>query len=162
MKMGLYCFPRCIGTRVDICHLNMTTTGHWETIRPWTDRLSIQVKDLTSISATFILSSAVAGSDEVDGELATLHPEESASIKYGPTKSIGEALSRGFHVKVNGNNWNNYFVNVEEDESEAVIILYGLRPGKQYEVELTIEQDQTPLRKDFTTFEIEPGVFPYQ
>ncbi|PVG00794.1 hypothetical protein CPB86DRAFT_871643 [Serendipita vermifera] len=133
----------------------MTTTGHWETIRPWTDRLSIQVKDLTSISATFILSSAIAGIDEVDGELATLHAEESASIKYGPTKSIGEALSRGFHVKVNGNNWNNCFVNVEPDESEAVIILYGLRPGKQYEVELTIEQDQTSLRKDFTTFEVE-------
>ena len=40
------------------------TSGHWETIRPWTDRISLQVKELTSVSVTFVLTSAVASADE--------------------------------------------------------------------------------------------------
>jgi len=133
----------------------MTTSG-WETIRPWTNRIAIQVKELTSISATFILSSATAA-DPGDGELAGLHAAEQAPQQSH--KPVGEILSRGFTVKVNNGSWNNYFLSVEEDSSEAVIILHGLRPGRHYEVELTLEQDESGLRKDFATLDSDPGMF---
>jgi hypothetical protein len=133
----------------------MTTSG-WETIRPWTNRIAIQVKELTSISATFILSSATAA-DPGDGELAGLHAAEQTPQQS--QKPVGEILARGFTVKVNNGSWNNYFLSVEEDSSEAVIILHGLRPGRHYEVELTLEQDESGLRKDFATLDSDPGVF---
>ncbi|KIM34431.1 hypothetical protein M408DRAFT_325833 [Serendipita vermifera MAFF 305830] len=127
----------------------MSASG-WETIRPWTNRVAIQVKELTSISATFILSSATAA-DATDGELAALHSAE--PIPQRLQKSVGEILSHGFTIKVNGGSWNNSFLNVEEDGSEAVIILHGLRPGRRYEVELTLEQEESALKKDFATLE---------
>ena len=127
----------------------MSNSG-WETIRPWTNRVAIQVKELTSISATFILSSATAV-DVGDGELAALHSAEPAPQR--PQKSVGDILARGFTIKVNSGSWNNYFLNVEEDGSEAVIILHGLRPGRQYEVELTLEQEESALKKDFATLD---------
>lgn len=133
----------------------MSTSG-WETIRPWTNRIAIQVKELTSISATFILSSATAA-DAADGELAALHTAEPGPQRL--QKSVGEILTRGFTIKVNNGAWNNYFLNVEEDGSEAVIILHGLRPARQYEVELTLEQDESALKKDFATLDNESTCF---
>ncbi|KAG8798843.1 hypothetical protein FRC18_008519, partial [Serendipita sp. 400] len=125
-----------------------TASRQWQTIRPWVDRVSIQVKELTSVSATFILTSASAGDDEdIDQHLAALQVDSEGA--HPSQKSIRSILSRGFTLKVNSSGWNNYFLNVEEDGSEAVIILYGLRPGRQYEVEFIIEQEESPLRKDF-------------
>jgi hypothetical protein len=138
--------------------LEMTTSG-WETIRPWTNRIAIQVKELTSISATFILSSATA-TDADDGELAALHVAD--HTPQPSQKSVGETLNQGFTIKVNNGSWNNYFLSVEEDDghgSEAVIILHGLRPGRHYEVELTLEQDENALRKDFATLDNDTGAF---
>jgi len=140
------------------CHLDMTSPvpARWETIRPWIDRLAIQVKELTSISATFMLTSAISHvklEEETTGSLLNdLDPVFKAD---GLFKSVGEILDRGFTVKVNDARWNNYFLNV--DEEEAVIILYGLRPGKMYEIELTIEQDENAVRKEFVTLKNEAG-----
>lgn len=116
--------------------------------------MAIQVKELTSISATFVLSSATAA-DTGDGELAALHVSE--HIPQPSQKPVGEILTRGFTVKVNNGSWNNYFLSVEEDGSEAVIILHGLRPGRHYEVEITLEQDESALRKDFATLDNDTG-----
>ncbi|KAG8797633.1 hypothetical protein FRC17_007691, partial [Serendipita sp. 399] len=141
-----------------------TTSRQWQTIRPWVDRVSIQVKELTSVSATFLLAPASAADEEdIDQHLAALQVVESessssnSSSAHPSQKSIRSILSRGFTLKVNSAGWNNYFLNVEEDESEAVMILYGLRPGRQYEVEFTIEQEESPLRKDIVTLDADTG-----
>jgi len=139
---------------VSFALLEMATCSGWETIRPWTNRIAIQVKELTSISATFILSSATAA-DAGDGELAALHDAD--ATPQPSQKSVGEVLARGFTIKVNNGSWNSYFLSVEEDGSEAVIILHGLRPGRHYEIELALEQDESPLRKDFATLESDPS-----
>ncbi|KAG8749598.1 hypothetical protein FRC14_001230 [Serendipita sp. 396] len=138
-----------------------TASRQWQTIRPWVDRVSIQVKELTSVSATFILTSASAGDDEdIDQHLAALQVDSEGA--HPSQKSIRSILSRGFTLKVNSSGWNNYFLNVEEDGSEAVIILYGLRPGRQYEVEFIIEQEESPLRKDFVTLDADTGSEPVE
>lgn len=131
---------------------------HWETIRPWIDRLAIQVKELTSISATFVLTSAI-NHVKLDEEItdALLNDIDPVFKADGLFKSVGEILDHGFAVKVNDTRWNNYFLNVDEEEDEAVIILYGLRPGRMYEVELTIEQDETAVRKEFVTLKNDAG-----
>lgn len=132
--------------------------ARWETIRPWIDRLAIQVKELTSISATFVLTSAI-NHVKLDEEISDslLNDLDPVFKPDGLFKSVGEILERGFTVKVNDARWNNYFLNVDERDEEAVIILYGLRPGRMYEIELTIEQDETSVRKEFVTPKIDPG-----
>ena len=127
------------------------TTTQWQTIRPFLDRISIQVKDLTSISASFVLAAANASDDDVDRQLASLQLEGDSPDPS--QRSISEVLARGYTVKVNGSSWNACILHVDDDGSEAVMILYGLRPGRQYEVELTIEQEEDSLRRDFVTLE---------
>lgn len=141
---------------------------HWETIRPWLDRLSMQIKDLTSISATFVLTSAThEDSDEwpsngiIESSLFKASVPVQGCSKHGGDafklnrKPISPILDRGFTIKVNGLEWTNYFVNVEDDGDEAVIILYGLRPGRSYDVEFVIEQTQVRddglLKTEFAT-----------
>jgi hypothetical protein len=71
---------------------------------------------------------------------------------------VGEILARGFTIKVNGSLWKNYFLSLNDEGSEAVIILHGLRPARPYEVELIVEQEEKPLiRRDFSTLDSEAG-----
>ncbi|PPR08244.1 hypothetical protein CVT24_001286 [Panaeolus cyanescens] len=171
-----------------------TTKSTWHTIRPWTPALSLVVREITSVSATFILGStlhingqpnaqidpslaslaleAAATPDEEDDlESATKEQDQSqleeqnsllvkpqvisredssssssrtlakdtARRRRKPTNSVvADALSKGLSVTVNGAAWPRAFIRINEELDEAVIIIYALMPGRQYDIELEL------------------------
>jgi hypothetical protein len=68
--------------------------------------------------------------------------------------TISDALGRGLAVKVNGNHWQMVVVHVDEDEEEAIVIVYGLVPRKKYEIGLGIVASDESIRETITT---QPG-----
>ncbi|KAI0249747.1 hypothetical protein BJV78DRAFT_1283729 [Lactifluus subvellereus] len=89
----------------------------WQSIRPWHPRLSLSVIEITSVSATFVISSL----SESNQQLA-----------------IPDPLSKGVSVKVNGTPWPKCLARLADDADEAMIIIYGLMPGRQYDIELGV------------------------
>ena len=69
------------------------------------------------------------------------------------TQIISDVLSKGLSVKVNGIPWQRVLIKIDEETDEAVIILFGLMPGRQYDVELGIVPGERTLRGQFTTGE---------
>lgn len=67
-----------------------------------------------------------------------------------PTQIISDVLSKGLSVKVNGTPWQRVLMKIDEVTDEAVIILFGLMPSRQYDIELGILPGDT-LRGQFTT-----------
>lgn len=173
-----------------------TPRSTWHSIRPWTPALSLLVREITSVSATFVLGStlhingqpnaqidpslaslaleaaATATPDEED-DLESAHKEpgntdsddriplvvkpqvisrddnsssssrtsakESARRRRKPTNSVvADALSKGLSVTVNGAAWPRAFIRINEELDEAVIIIYALMPGRQYDIELEL------------------------
>lgn len=106
--------------------------GEWHSIRPWTHRIAFQVREITSVSITFILRSVVASHNET---LATLGEDSDEDDTRVPT--ILDALNGGLVVKVNDNHWQPVIVNVDDNE-EAIVIVYGLHPRKRYEIQLHV------------------------
>lgn len=86
----------------------------WQSIRPWHPRLSLSVIEISSVSATFVISS------------------ESNQLL------IPDPLSKGVSVKVNGTPWPKCLPRLADDADEAMIIIYGLMPGRQYDIELGV------------------------
>ena len=133
----------------------MDSNNHWQTIRPWTNRISLQVKELTSISATFLLTSVSPGLDTTlssSDEPQSIHanPAQESTPTDLP-RSLREILRRGLTVKVNGTPWPKVVPHIEDDDSEAIIILYGFLPARTYDIELSIAPDEEPLRKQIET-----------
>ena len=140
---------------LDLRPSEMESNSHWQTIRPWTNRISLQVKELTSISATFLLTSVSSGLDTTLSSSDEPQPSHANSAQTStPTdllRSLREVLRRGLTVKVNGVPWPKVVPHIEDDDSEAIIILYGFLPARTYDIELSIAPDEEPLRKQIAT-----------
>lgn len=134
--------------------------SQWHSIRPWRPTLSLSVREITSVSATFILSSplAAAHSNSVDAYHDQEHDNDEFSPNGSlsessnrPTQIISEVLSKGLSVKVNGTPWQRVLMKIDEVTDEAVIILFGLMPSRQYDIELGLVPGDHTLRGQFTT-----------
>jgi hypothetical protein len=128
----------------------------WHAIRPWTPPLSLSVREITSVSATFILSSNVSDlSGDLEPTLASLgliaagedadedHAGEGSStdpVERKKKSIIADALAKGLSVNVNGSPWQRVFIRIDDTADEAVIIIYGLMPGRQYDIDLGLVQ----------------------
>ena len=136
-------------------HHKMDTgsSSEWHSIRPWAPRLALYVREITSVSATFILSSSLSSvndSETINSDLAALglHPDplsdsgsdNSAEISGDQgavsTQLISTALSKGLSVNVNGSVWQRVLIRIDDKADEAIIIIYGLMPGRQYDIDL--------------------------
>lgn len=47
-------------------------------------------------------------------------------------------MSDALSVKVNGASWKLFLIRVDDEADEALIIIYGLMPGRQYDIELGV------------------------
>ena len=132
---------------------------HWHSIRPWIHRLALSVSQVSSVSATFTLKSALT-TKPLDPALeailvgerddapcpSTEHPDPSTR-----SCAVSDALAQGLSVKVNSSPWQRVVLRVDEESDEAIIIVFGLMPGRQYDVELGITHRQGSLRSQITT-----------
>lgn len=128
----------------------------WHSIRPWRPTLALSIREITSVSVTFILSSPYS-SDSI-GSLSMSSDEDADSsmedeCEPDRTQIISDVLAKGLSVKVNGIPWQRVLIKIDEETDEAVIILFGLMPGRQYDVELGVVPGETTLRGHFTTGE---------
>lgn len=98
--------------------------SHWHTIRPWSPRLVIQAdsQSVAATSATFVLSPA---EDESD------------------VRPIAEVLAKGVAVTINNQNWHRVLVHIDESANQAIVIVFGLVPGRHYELELRVDAGDT-------------------
>ncbi|KAH8110326.1 hypothetical protein DFH11DRAFT_1709039 [Phellopilus nigrolimitatus] len=122
--------------------------SHWHTVRPWSPRFLLTVREITSVSTTFVLSSTCSN-DGFDAGLSSLginpvgfDDEDALEDTLGAATSsaslVSDALGRGLSVNVNGAAWKRVLMRMDEAGDEAIIVLYGLMPGRQYDVELGI------------------------
>ena len=123
--------------------------------------LSLTVREITSVSATFVLSSkwddtqdpsllslgldlsssSSSSSDvETEGDRGEAEerkddPEQEDDDKMlGQAPTLADTLDQGLSVTVNGSSWPCAFVRVDDRLDEAVVIIYALMPGRVYEV----------------------------
>ena len=149
----------------------MDSNGHseWHSIRPWAPRLALFVREITSVSATFILSSSLSdppngGGSRSDPSLTSLglddethansDSESSDSDEDGVRREliISNALAKGLSVNVNGSPWQRVLIRIDDKADEAVIIIYGLMPGRQYDIDLAlVKGGQGSLRRQVIT-----------
>ena len=101
----------------------------WHFIRPWHPRLSLFVKEITSVSATFVIVS-LAGRDHFEPD------DGPASTSSSNQSLVPDPLSKGVSVKVNGTPWPKCLARLSDNADEAMIIVYGLMPGRHYDIEL--------------------------
>ena len=130
----------------------------WRTTRPSAPPLSLIVKEISSVSATFVLSFSIA--DECL-DIASLVREaendgagENDKSQKKHTSFISDILAKGlFSVNVNGAPWQHIFVRVAESGEEAVIIIYGLFPKRLYNIDLGLDRDgqSSTIQSQFTT-----------
>ena len=87
-------------------------------------RLSLSVAEITSVSATFIISSL-----------------------------SNKSLSNGLSVKLNGTPWPKCLARLADDQDtdQVMIIVYGLMPGRQYDVELGLIPGEDKLKGQIVT-----------
>ena len=126
----------------------------WHSIRPWRPTLALSIREITSVSVTFVLSSPYS-SDSI-GSLSMSSDEDSGvedECEPHRTQIISDILAKGLSVKVNGIPWQRVLIKIDEETDEAVIILFGLMPGRQYDVELGIVPGERTLRGQITTGE---------
>lgn len=130
-------------------------SSHWHSIRPWSPRFLLTVREITSVSTTFVLSSTCS-SDGTDTSLASLGitPGSASDDEDSPENALpgltssrsyllSDALDalgrgRGLSVNVNGANWKRVLMRPNDKGDEAILVIYGLMPGRQYDVEIGI------------------------
>ncbi|TFK28565.1 hypothetical protein FA15DRAFT_652788 [Coprinopsis marcescibilis] len=154
----------------------------WHSIRPWNAQLSLYPREITSVSATFILSTEPNGEIEATtGFVGQNHgTDNSGNGKLDdfslPLQDEGHSLassslmvvsgSKGkksnslladirLQVKVNGVIWQRVLIRIDDNGDEAVIIVYGLMPGREYDIDLGLvqpgQQPSTTLRRQVLT-----------
>ncbi|KIJ14588.1 hypothetical protein PAXINDRAFT_12689 [Paxillus involutus ATCC 200175] len=137
-----------------------STLSEWHTIRPWTPHLTLAVREITSVSATFILSSSLDARPTTDAELGpdlTVGTSEDTSDDAAISDSrgiIADAMCHGLSVDVNGSNWQRVILRMNDHADEAIIVIYGLHPGRQYDIDLALVSGGT-MRKQVITEEAE-------
>ncbi|KAJ7096687.1 hypothetical protein B0H15DRAFT_880161 [Mycena belliarum] len=130
--------------------------SEWHTIRPGKPPLSLSVREITSVSVTFILSSTfsdfgaeaepflaslgIAIEDENDEDVADDETDDSVSAEQKKLSVISEVLAKGLSVNVNSATWKGVYIRIDDKTDEAVIIIYGLLPGKKYDIDLGLVQ----------------------
>ncbi|KAI6006960.1 hypothetical protein EDD15DRAFT_2358027 [Pisolithus albus] len=129
----------------------------WHTIRPWTPHLTLAVREITSVSVTFILSSVLdarvsVASASTDGAEAeqTLDQVSSTSgsapvITATSSTSLdshrpvlADVLTQELSIDVNGSSWKHFILHVPDAADEAIILIYGLHPGRQYDIDIAL------------------------
>ena len=133
----------------------------WHSVRPWHPTLSLTVREITSVSVTFILSSPYSANDPQSTDLASLglsssddddQSRDSASTAdTAQGQVVSDILAKGLSVKVNGTPWQRVILKMDDVLDEAIIILYGLMPARQYDVELGILPAEASVRSQITT-----------
>ncbi|KAI0747005.1 hypothetical protein C8Q80DRAFT_812700 [Daedaleopsis nitida] len=133
----------------------------WHSVRPWHPSLSLYVREITSVSVTFILSSPYSSNDSANAELASLglsssddddQSRDSASTAdTAQNQVLPDLLAKGLSVKVNGTPWQRVILKMDDVLDEAIIILYGLMPARQYDIELGILPGEASVRSQITT-----------
>jgi len=141
----------------------------WYSVRPWAPSLTLSVREITSVSATFILSSTLNG--DIDSSLASVGLEagevdqerptddtngsisQASLSERKPSSVVADALAKGLSVNVNGSAWPRAFIRIDDQLDEAVIIIYALMPGRQYDIELALASTGQPSlgRRQVTT-----------
>ncbi|KAF9788648.1 hypothetical protein BJ322DRAFT_1106623 [Thelephora terrestris] len=135
------------------------SADHWHTIRPWIHRFILSVNHVSSVSAAFTLEAALTAEpldpaleslleDEQDGSRCTSTDHADA---FARSRTVSDALTRGLSVKVNSTPWQRVLLRVDEETDKAIVIVFGLTPGRQYDVELGIAHPQEALRSQITT-----------
>jgi len=131
------------------------STDQWHSIRPWIHRFSLSVNQVSSVSATLTLKSALT-TKPLDPALESLVEDERDDPTEHPeprtrSHAVSDALTQGLSVKVNSSPWQRVLLRVHEESDEAIIIIFGLMPGRQYDIELGITHRQELLRSQVTT-----------
>ncbi|KAF4616427.1 hypothetical protein D9613_008651 [Agrocybe pediades] len=141
----------------------------WYSVRPWAPSLTLAVREITYVSATFILSSTLNA--DIDPSLASIGLEAGEVDQERPTDDangsttqlslperkngsvVADALAKGLSVNVNGSAWPRAFIRIDDQLDEAVIIIYALMPGRQYDIELALASTGQPslARRQVTT-----------
>ncbi len=131
--------------------------SEWHSVRPWSPRLSLSVREITSVSATFILSSTFSDRGEQDLLLESLgigpddeFEEPIVDVDDGRA-IISDALAKGLSVNVNGNPWSKVIFHIDDKSDEAIIIIYALMPGRQYDIDLGLVNGGQSLRSQVVT-----------
>ncbi|KAJ3916409.1 hypothetical protein F5877DRAFT_46706 [Lentinula edodes] len=145
--------------------------ARWSSIRPWIPPLSLSVREITSVSVTFVLSAATSDQNsETELSLADLglsaedmHEDEDVADDEDtstseldakkPLSMVSSALNGGLSVEVDRSSWRRVFIRIDDKADEAVIIVYGLLPGRQYEIVLELVQGghTNSIRQQVTT-----------
>lgn len=135
----------------------------WHSVRPWHPTLSLAVREITSVSVTFLLSCPYSAPDPAKEDPTSLglsssddddQSRDSASTTDSvSTQVVADILAKGLSVKVNGTPWQRVFLKMDEVFDEGIIILYGLMPARIYDVELGLSPGQasTSVRGQITT-----------
>lgn len=122
-------------------------------------RFSLSVREITSVSATFILSADPSLSDfswdEEEDDVLSMPggPIAASGSQYTskPDRLIPDALAKGLSVLVNGQPWQRVLMRVDDTADEAIVIIYGLMPGRRYDIELGIAPGDESIRGQVTT-----------
>lgn len=111
---------------------NPSGSSEWHSIRPWTPPLSLSVREITSVSATFILSSALSdfngqpepllvslglsaedyNDDDEDGDDDS--DEFSSAEQKKKNSIISDALAKGLSVNVNSLPWQRVLIRLDD------------------------------------------------
>ncbi|KAJ6631065.1 hypothetical protein B0H10DRAFT_1980682 [Mycena sp. CBHHK59/15] len=139
--------------------------SEWHTIRPGRPPLSLSVREITSVSVTFILSSTftdlgaeaepflaslgLAADDDNEEDDGDDETDDSGSAEQKKTSVISEVLAKGLSVNVNSTTW--------KGVGRGVIIIYSLMPGRQYDIDLGLVQggQSNNIRRQVITDDLE-------
>ncbi|KAJ7151188.1 hypothetical protein C8R46DRAFT_1179520 [Mycena filopes] len=147
--------------------------SEWHTIRPGKPPLSLSVREITSVSVTFILSSTfsdfsadsepflaslgLAAEDDNEEDDGDDETDDSVSAEQKKLSVISEVLAKGLSVNVNSATWKGVYIRIDDKNDEAVIIIYGLMPGKKYDIDLGLVQggQSNNIRRQVITDDLE-------
>ncbi|KAF7350401.1 hypothetical protein MVEN_01344900 [Mycena venus] len=157
----------------DASYLDSLGLSEWHTIRPGKPPLSLSVREITSVSVTFILSSTfsdfgpeaepflaslgLAAEDDNEEDDAGDETDDSVSAEQKKPSVISEVLAKGLSVNVNSATWKGVYIRIDDKTDEAVIIIYGLMPGKKYDIDLGLVQggQSNNIRRQVITDDLE-------
>lgn len=150
--------PLSLHSTSNRCPAMDQSVDKWHSIRPWIHRFALSVDQVSSVSATFTLKSSLAPKP-LDPALESLLEDERDESSCAPTEHsdpstrsrvVSDALTQGLSVKVNSSPWQRVLLRVDEETDEAIIIVFGLMPGRQYDVQLGINHRQELRSQIFT------------
>lgn len=120
----------------------------WEALRPWTPRLALSVREVTSVSATFLLSSL---SPNTNLSLILDAQDDQDESSGSSSHILSDSVTKGLSVKANGQAWPRVLARLDDDKDEAVVIVYGLLPGIQYDIEFAIVPGDLRMKSHIQT-----------